>query len=150
MTHADKAAENFLNGYSCAQAVLAVYAPELGLDGQTALRLASSFGGGMGRLREVCGTFSAMCMVAGLVRGYTDVNDLEQKRRHYKLIQDMAAAFKARHGTINCAQLLKETKNSLIAEARTPEYYQKRPCLRFVLTAAEIIDEMVFQQPPQA
>lgn len=146
MTNAEKAAENFLHGYNCAQSVLSVYAPQIGLDEETAMKLASSFGGGMGRLREVCGTVSAMFMVAGLVRGYTNVEDLSLKREHYKLVQDMAAKFKDRFGTINCAQLLKETHNSLIAEARTPEYYKKRPCVRFVRAAAEIIDEMVFCQ----
>lgn len=140
----ENAAENFLNGYNCAQAVLAAYAPRLGMDEETAMRLASSFGGGMGHLRETCGAVSAMFMIAGLMRGYTDVEDLSLKREHYKLIQEMAAKFKERYGTINCGELLKETKNSLIAEARTAEYYKNRPCVRFVQAAAEIIDEMLF------
>ena len=140
----ENAAENFLNGYNCAQAVLAAYAPRLGMDEETAMKLSSSFGGGMGHLRETCGAVSAMFMIAGLMRGYTDVEDLSLKREHYKLIQEMAAKFKERYGTINCGQLLKETKNSLIAEARTPEYYKNRPCVRFVQAAAEIIDETLF------
>ena len=80
------AAENFRHGYNCAQSVLLAFAPEIGLDEVTTLKLASSFGGGMGRLREVCGAVSAMFMVAGVLKGYTSPTDDESKAKHYKLI----------------------------------------------------------------
>ena len=87
--YSDKAGNNFRNGYNCAQAVLLAFARELHLEESFALKLASSFGGGMGRLREVCGAVSAMFMIAGILKGYTEPNNDELKAQHYKLIQKL-------------------------------------------------------------
>ena len=105
-THTEKAAEFFLSGCGCAQAVLAAFTDVTGLDESTALRLASSFGGGMGRMREVCGACSAMFMVAGLLYGDYDPTDVKAKSTHYALIQRLADEFRKEHKTIICRELL--------------------------------------------
>ena len=104
--YSEKAAHNFLSGYNCAQSVLLAFADKAGLEPEYALKLASSFGGGMGRLREVCGAVSAMFMVAGILKGYTEPADDEIKAKHYALIQDLASEFKSKYKTIICRELL--------------------------------------------
>jgi C_GCAxxG_C_C family probable redox protein len=115
------------------------------MDFETALKLSSSFGGGMGRLREVCGAVSAMFMVVGLKYGYASPTDSEAKAEHYRLIQDLAAHFKAENDSIICRELLGLTveKDSPVPEARTAAYYQKRPCTELVASAAEIMDDYI-------
>lgn len=141
--YSEKAANNFREGYNCAQSVLLAFANKVGLKEDEALKLASSFGGGMGRLREVCGAVSAMFMIAGILKGYTEPNNDVVKADHYKLIQDLAAEFKLKHGTIICRELLglDVTEFSPIPSARTDEYYKERPCEEFIRCAAEIIEE---------
>ena len=137
------AAENFRHGYNCAQSVLLAFAPEIGLDEVTTLKLASSFGGGMGRLREVCGAVSAMFMVAGVLKGYTSPIDDESKAKHYKLIQDLAEKFKQEHDSIICRELLglPEGADSPTPSKRTEQYYQERPCEDIVASAVKLINE---------
>ena len=145
MTHAQKAAEYFCEGYNCSQSVVLAYCDDLKLDKELALKLSSSFGGGMGRLREVCGAVSGMFFVAGILHGYTDPSDKAVKDKHYKLIQELAEKFQKAHSTYLCKDLLKVAgKQSPISEERTPEYYKTRPCVRFVITACEILDEKFF------
>lgn len=141
--YSEKAANNFREGYNCAQSVLLAFANQVGLKEDEALKLASSFGGGMGRLREVCGAVSAMFMIAGILKGYTEPNNDVVKADHYKLIQDLAAEFKLKHGTIICRELLglDGTEFSPIPSARTDEYYKERPCEEFIKCAAEIVEE---------
>lgn len=141
--YSEKAANNFRDGYNCAQSVLLAFANKVGLKENEALKLASSFGGGMGRLREVCGAVSAMFMIAGILKGYTEPNNDIVKANHYKLIQDLAAEFKSKHGTIICRELLgfDGTEFSPIPSARTDEYYKERPCEEFIKCAAEIVEE---------
>lgn len=141
--YSEKAANNFREGYNCAQSVLLAFANQVGLKEDEALKLASSFGGGMGRLREVCGAVSAMFMIAGILKGYTEPNNDVVKANHYKLIQDLAAEFKLKHGTIICRELLglDGTEFSPIPSARTDEYYKERPCEEFIKCAAEIVEE---------
>lgn len=141
--YSEKAANNFREGYNCAQSVLLAFANQVGLKEDEALKLASSFGGGMGRLREVCGAVSAMFMIAGILKGYTEPNNDIVKANHYKLIQDLAAEFKLKHGTIICRELLglDGTEFSPIPSARTDEYYKERPCEEFIKCAAEIVEE---------
>ena len=119
------------------------FANQVGLKEDEALNLASSFGGGMGRLREVCGAVSAMFMIAGILKGYTEPNNDIVKANHYKLIQDLAAEFKLKHGTIICRELLglDGTEFSPIPSARTDEYYKERPCEEFIKCVAEIVEE---------
>lgn len=135
------ASENFENGYNCAQSVLLTFADKLPFDKKTLLMLSSSFGGGMGRLREVCGAVSAMFIVAGILKGYIDPCNDEIKGAHYELIQKLAKEFKAEHNTIICRELLEldEDEISPVPSKRTQEYYAKRPCEEFIKTAAKII-----------
>ena len=141
------AAENFTCGFNCAQSVLLAFHEEVGLDRNTALKLASSFGGGMGRMREVCGAVSAMFMIAGILKGYVDPNNDVIKQKHYQLIQDLAAEFKSHFGTIICRELLGEEGKDTSSKPseRTKEYYATRPCSEFIKTAAQIIEEKLIK-----
>ena len=145
--YSEKAVNNFKTGYNCAQSVFLAFAEDFGIDKETALKLSSSFGGGMGRLREVCGTVSSMFAIAGLKKGYTSPNDDETKAEHYELIQSLADDFKSMFNTIICRELLElpEGKDSPIPSKRTEEYYQTRPCEAFVRYAAEIIEERLLK-----
>lgn len=141
--YSEKAVNSFRNGYNCAQSVLLTFAGKIGLTDDEALRLASSFGGGMGRLREVCGAVSAMFMIAGFLKGYTEPDNDIAKANHYKLIQDLATEFKSKYGTIICRELLglDGTEFSPVPSARTEEYYKERPCEAFIRYAAMIVEE---------
>lgn len=140
-----QARELFKNGYNCAQSVFCAFAEDLNIDFETALKLSSSFGGGMGRLREVCGTVSAMFMIAGLKYGYTSNNDDDAKEKHYALIQELARKFEEKHGTIICRELLglDIKHDNPKPEKRTEEYYTNRPCEEFAVSAAEIISDYI-------
>lgn len=148
--HSEKAYRLFAEGRSCAQAVFAAFTDVTGLDEELALRLSSSFGGGMGRMREVCGACSSMFMVAGILYGYTSVNRTDEKADHYRRIQYLAEQFRSEHETIICRDLLKglNVTSAPEPEERTQEYYKVRPCLRFVRTAAEILDRYIAEAPP--
>lgn len=141
--HSHRAMELFRQGYNCSQAVFAAFCDVMDIDFDTALRISSSFGGGMGRLREVCGAVTGMFMVAGMEHGYTDPKDSKVKAEHYKLIQSLALKFKEENGSIICRELLGLNKgaDNPKPEARTEEYYKKRPCTELVGCAAEIIEE---------
>lgn len=140
----ERAEKLFKEGYNCSQAVLGAYCNELGLDFETAMRISSSFGGGMGRLREVCGAVSAMFMVAGLKFGYSDPKDSLLKQKHYELIQLLSKRFTDKNGSIICRELLglDIRQDSPVPAARTAGYYKKRPCAELVKCAAETIDEV--------
>ena len=134
----------FKEGYNCAQSVFLAFAEDLGFDKETALKLSSSFGGGMGRMREVCGAVSAMFMIAGLKYGYTSPTDKTAKTEHYERIQELAKKFKDKHETIICRELLGvDADDNPIPSDRTPEYYASRPCERLIGDAAEIISEYI-------
>ena len=143
---------NFLGGYGCAQSVLLAYADLTGLDETTLAKLGSSFGGGMGRLREVCGGVSGAFAVLGLLCGYDDPADKEGKSRHYADIREMARRFaeRSRGGSIVCREILKNAglsgEKGGEAEARTSEYYEKRPCPDLVYLAAEVLGEMLWEK----
>ncbi len=138
--YAAKAKDLFLSGYNCAQAVLLAFDDVTGLDRQTAARLASSFGGGMGRLREVCGAVSAAFMVAGLTGGYDDPKAREEKAAHYAEIQALANDFKQENGSIVCRELVGlNADGSPVPAPRTAEYYKKRPCADLVADAARML-----------
>lgn len=145
MNHADLAEKLFRDGYNCSQAVLLAFSDVTGLDDDTSAKIASSFGGGLGRMREVCGAVSGAAMVLGLAKGYSDPRDFEAKKAHYKLIQDFAKRFKEKNGSIICRELLSgvRTVENGVPEARTDGYYKKRPCPLLVKDAAEILEEML-------
>lgn len=135
-----KAEMLFRQGYNCAQAVLLAFCDELDMDKETAARLASSFGGGIGRMREVCGAVSGMCMAAGLCKGYSRPGDIGGKKRHYALIQKMVNEFKEKNSSFICRELLglSDGASAPTPSPRTEQYYRKRPCAELVGIAAEI------------
>ncbi len=147
MTHKEKAAALFLEGYNCSQAVLGAFCDELGLPFDVAMKLSSSFGGGMGRMREVCGAVSGMFMVAGLLDGYSAPETGSVKAAHYQRIRELADSFKKDNGSIICRELLGGTAEvGGTPEARTEQYYQKRPCVEYVKAAAEILEKEFFSK----
>ena len=149
MTHPEKARAYFTEGYNCSQAVVLAFCDVTGLSEETALKLSSSFGGGMGRLREVCGAVSGMFLVAGCLWGPTDPADRAGKAAHYALIQEMARRFRERSGgSIVCRELLglEGRDTSATPTERTPAFYQKRPCVQLVSDAAEILDEIIAEK----
>lgn len=145
MTRRELAESNFVAGYSCAQAVVKAFADVTGFDGEAAMRLCSSFGGGMGRLREVCGAVSGMFIVEGLLEGYFDPSAQDaqaQKTEHYKRIQELAKRFKERNCSIVCREILgaRTASTNPVPDERTQEYYKSRPCARMCGDAAEILE----------
>lgn len=147
MERAEKAAKLFLEGYNCAQAVFVAYSDLTGLEADFAARLASSFGGGMGRLREVCGAVSGMFMVAGILYGYDSCDSDEAKAAHYARIQELAAKFKEQTGSIICREILKNPPSDPAPSPRTEEYYAKRPCARMVYLATQILENYIKEHP---
>ena len=143
----DQAVQTFESGYGCAQSVFATYADLFGIDRETALKLASPMGGGIGRMREVCGTVSAMALLAGLKEGNTDPSDEEGREKIYLLVREMSDSFRRENGTIICRELLgiKGMEQSAKPGKRTQEYYESRPCSRLVACAAKIIEEMLLE-----
>lgn len=149
MTHRTLAEQNFENGYNCAQAVLLAFSDLTGLEERTALSLASSFGGGMGRLREVCGAVSGMFMVAGLLYGGNTTESQPEKAAHYARIQALAAQFREKNGSYLCRELLAgvQVTTGAAPEPRTKEYYKKRPCKLLCGDAAEILEQYIKENP---
>ena len=145
MTKGDKAKALFEQGYNCSQAVFGAFAEDLGIDFSLATRLASSFGGGMGRLREVCGAVSGMFMVLSMKYGYDDPQANETKKALYKDIQQLAQEFKDKNGSIICRELLslEKEKSDPVPEKRTKEYYKKRPCSELCKIAGDITENFI-------
>lgn len=143
--HSIIAEQNFMKGYNCAQSVVLAFCDVTGMDEQTALRASSSFGGGMGKLREVCGAVSGMFLVAGLLYGYTNPEDADAKTAHNQMLQDLAKKFKEKNGSIICRELLKlqEEVQTPVPQERTVAYYHGRPCAALVAHAAELLDEVI-------
>lgn len=137
----DRAVELFKSGFNCSQAVVVAYADIYGFEEQAALRMAASFGGGIGRMRETCGAACGLFLVAGLETGVTDPKDREGKSKNYALVQELARKFEEINGSICCGELLglkdKKEKDPQAAE-RTKEYYAKRPCVKMVESAAQL------------
>ncbi len=142
----DKAKELFLSGANCAQAVLCAFTDETGLDTETSMKIASGFGGGMARMREVCGAVSGMFMAYDLIKGSSSFTDKDAKDAQYKKLQALAEEFKKETSSIICKELLgltlpANTPDTPVSEARTPHYYKKRPCADLVAMAAGILAE---------
>ena len=133
----------FRQGYNCAQAVVLAFKDEIGVDEKTLLRISSPFGGGMGRLREVCGAVSGMFMVLGMICGYDNLDNPNAKAELYAKVQELAKKFEEDNGSIVCRELLGLTqkRDEPTPEPRTEAYYQNRPCPDKVGYAAKLIDE---------
>ena len=147
MDHSTKAAQLFLDGYNCSQAVAVAFCDVTGLDESFAAKMASSFGGGMGRMREVCGAVSGMLMVLGLLYGYDDPGDNAGKKTLYAEIQALAGKFREEVGSIICREILKNPPSDPNPTPRTAEFYRKRPCARMVVTAARLLDGFIEAHP---
>lgn len=139
----ERAVENFMAGYGCCQSVVAAFADLYGLDETMAKRIAAGFGGGVGRLRMMCGAVSAIVMLVGLDCGQTEGSDREGKSACYKVVQELLAQSKAENGSLICAEILslqghEKAHSSYVASPRTAEYYKTRPCAAKVESAARI------------
>lgn len=137
----EKAVSLFKEGYNCSQSVVAAYADLYGFTEEQALKMSASFGGGIGRMRQTCGAACGLFMLAGLETGCTDGKDCEGKEANYKVVQGLAEEFRKRNGSLICAELLglkKDAPTPATPEARTAEYYKKRPCVKMVEEAARI------------
>ncbi len=145
MSYKEKAREIFKSGYNCSQAVVLAFSDLTGLDEKTATMLSSSFGGGMGRLREVCGAVSGCFMVLGALLGPVDPKDHTAKMNHYAIIQEAAAMFKEENGSYICRELLGlgEGASVPVPEKRTEDYYKRRPCDEYVAIAADITEKIL-------
>jgi len=139
-----RARELFMSGYNCSQSVFMALSDLYGIPGQQAARLSASFGGGVGRLREMCGACSAMALLEGLESGATDAADKEGKQANYKNVQLLVHRFAEQNGSYICRELLqlrKDAPTPPVPDERTAEYYRQRPCLRMVETATRIYCE---------
>ena len=141
-----RAVENFMAGYGCCQSVVAAFADLYGLDEVMAKRIAAGFGGGVGRMRMMCGAVSGIVMLVGLDCGQTEGDDREGKSACYKVVQELLAQSKADNGSLICAEILglkgvEKAQSSYVASPRTVEYYKIRPCAAKVESAARIFAE---------
>ena len=149
----EQAVALFMEGFNCSQSVFAAYADLFGMDKETALRVSASFGGGIGRMREVCGAANGMFLAAGMLTGSVEGKDQTAKKNNYEVVQRLAAEFKKENGgTYICRELLglntggkKVALGDTTPEARTEEYYKKRPCLRTIEGAAAILERMLLE-----
>ena len=149
MDRGEYAAELFVKGYNCAQALAVAFRHEIGMTPEQAARMASSFGGGMGRMREVCGAVSGMLLVAGLLYGYETPGDDASKKEHYARVQYLAGQFREQVGSVVCREILKNPPSDPNPTPRTAEFYKVRPCARMVFLAAEILDRYIRENPPE-
>ena len=140
----NRAAANFKNGMNCSQAVVLAFSDLYDIPEDVAMRMSSSFGGGIGRMRLTCGAACGLFMLAGLEKAGTTPSDTKARSENYKLVQEFSAEFTKRCGSICCGELLGLTPNTPVVstpEARTDEYYKKRPCSDLVTEAATIFAE---------
>lgn len=146
-----RAVDFFMEGYGCCQSVVAAFADLYGIDETTAKRIAAGFGGGVGRMRMMCGAVSGIVMLVGLDCGQTEGSDREGKSACYKVIQELLAKSKEENGSLICAEILgikgyEKAQSSYVASARTAEYYKTRPCAAKVESAARIFAEYLKQK----
>ena len=147
MDRGEKAQELFHQGYNCAQALVLAFSDVTGLDPTTAARLTSGFGGGISRMREVCGAVSGMAMVAGILYGYDQPGDQAGKQQQYARVQQLAASFREEFGTIICRELLQNPPSDPNPTPRTQEFYAQRPCGRYICEAARILEKYIESHP---
>lgn len=140
---ADIAKELFLSGYNCSQAVFGAFCEDYGIDRDLGLRISSGFGGGVSRRREVCGAVSGAVMVLSLEHGYSQADNADEKKHLYEQVRGVLKSFEDETGSIVCRELLglSERVSEPTPEARTPEYYKKRPCAELVYLCAKFVEE---------
>lgn len=142
MDHQEKAAQLFVSGYNCAQAVAGAFSDVTGISLEQSCKMVSGFGGGMGRMREVCGAVSGMVFVLSTLYGY-ETPDPEAQKNIYACVQDLAEKFRQECGTIICRELLSNPPSDPAPTPRDAEFYKVRPCARFVILAAKLLDEYI-------
>ena len=145
----DKAVELFKSGFNCSQSVFAAYADLFGMDTDAALKVSAGLGGGVGRSREVCGAVSAAAMLVGMKYGATDGEDSEAKQRTYAVVQQIIAEFRKTNPSIVCRELLgleEAVSTNPVPEARTEQYYKKRPCAEIVEDSAKAVEKILFKE----
>ena len=143
-----RAVENFMAGYGCCQSVVAAFADLYGLDDILAKKIAAGFGGGIGRMRMMCGAVSGIVMLVGLHCGQTEGSDHEGKTACYKVVQELLEQSRQQNGSLICAEILglkgyEKASCSYIASPRTAEYYKSRPCAAKVESAARIFADFL-------
>lgn len=148
MTRGEQARAYFYQGYSCAQCMGKAFSEFINMPEADFIKLCSSFGGGMGRLREVCGAVSVPFMVIGALYGYSDNNTGDEKVAHYRRVQEFAHRFEEKYGTIICRELLDRNvkHESPVPDARTNEYYMSRPCPDIIEFAADLLEQYINEQ----
>lgn len=146
MDRAERAAELFLSGYNCAQSVAAAFSDMTGIGETASAKMVSGFGGGFGRLREVCGAVSGMVMVASILYGY-DKPDPEAQHACYAMIQQLVKEFQEQTGSMICRDILRNPPSDPAPSPRTAEYYAQRPCARMVMVATQILDTYIKEHP---
>ena len=147
MDRQHNAAKLFFEGYNCAQAVAMAFADMIGLDEKFCAKAVSSFGGGMGRMREVCGAVSGMLFVAGILYGYDTKDDDTVKKQHYARVQELAGKFRENVGSIICREILNNPPSDPAPSPRTEQYYRERPCAHMVVTAVRVMEEYIAEHP---
>lgn len=144
MDRGEKAKQYFLQGYNCSQAVALAFADIIDLDADLIAKLVSGYGGGIGRMREVCGSVCGAVFVLSYICGYNDPKDYDAKKNIYCEIQDLCKQFEKENGSIICRELLgldNQTPNNPTPEKRSNEYYKKRPCAEIVKANARILEK---------
>ncbi len=149
--YAVRAMNYFKEGYNCSQSVVLAFSPLIGIEADRLLRLASSFGGGFARMREVCGAVSGMSIVIGALYGYSNPKDKSAKTEHYARIQQVIREFAGLTGSMLCHEMLGFGKGgeTHVPEDRTAEYYKKRPCVKVIGIAAAITAAYIRENPPE-
>lgn len=142
-----RGASLFMEGYNCAQAVIMAFSDMIGIDEASCAKLGSSFGGGMGRMREVCGAVSGMLMVAGILYGYDGPEEGQIKKEHYSRVQELADNFRKEAGSIICREILKNPPSDPSPTPRTQEYYAQRPCAHMVILAIRRMEQYITEHP---
>lgn len=145
----ERAVELFKSGFNCSQAVFAAFADEFGMDEETALKVSAGLGGGVGRSREVCGAVCGASMLVGFKHGAIKGDDSESKMKCYAVVQEIIAEFKKEYPTIVCRELLSLGEGNFTdpqPEARTAQYYKKRPCVQIVEDAARAVEKVLFKE----
>ena len=146
MNERERAIGLFKEGFNCSQSVFVAFSDRFGIDEETAKKISAGLGGGLGRMREVCGAVSGAAMVIGSIASATDGKDSESKQKNYELVREFSERFTKRNGSIICRELLGldvKMEKSAEPEKRTAEYYKKRPCVELVGDAIEILQDLI-------
>ncbi len=146
MTEKERAVELFMEGYNCAQSVFVAFSHRFGIDEATAKKISAGLGGGVGRMREICGAVSASAMVLGDICAAMEGADQESKGKNYEIVREFAEKFTEKHGSVVCREILGlqvKMEPTPMPDERTAEYYKKRPCLGVIFTAANVLEQML-------